>query len=162
MLKVPEQLLPKTSEPPTPAAFPPRRVPPAMRPRGPRGNELPRIVRILIWFVAVPVSFLFVFGVTRALGFLTQRQLEDTFLLSGWSRFWPIVRVLPFWALITALLVHFANMGIIRWRQNADQRKNNRNQPRSRKPINGRPRRGSALPRTSATSAGSTRTSRVS
>jgi hypothetical protein len=133
-----------------------------MRARVPRGNEMPRVVRILILFVALPVSFLLLLGATRAFGFLSQRQLEDTFLLSGWSRFWPIVRVLPFWALITALIVHFTNIGVIRWRQNAQKRKSQPGQPRSRKPINGRPRRGGALPRTSATSETSTRTSRVS
>jgi hypothetical protein len=163
MLKVPEQLLPATPDAPPPPHFPPRRVAPAMKARGPSGNELPRFVRIIIWLVAVPLAFVLVFGFTRALGFLSQRQLEDSFLLSGWSRFWPIVRVLPFWALITALLVHFGNLGILRWQQNAAQKRNNPlNKPRSRRPINGRPRRGGALPRTSATSEAPTRTSRVS
>ena len=107
MLKLPPQLLPSAPDAPQPlpSHFPPRRVPSAMRARGPVGNELPRIVRIAIWLVAVPLGFVLVFGITRALGFLTQRQLEDAFLLSGFSRFWPIVRLLPFWALVTALLV---------------------------------------------------------
>ncbi|MDQ1520622.1 MAG: hypothetical protein QOI55_1695, partial [Actinomycetota bacterium] len=59
MLKVPHQLIPATDEEPLPAPphFPPRRVPAAMRaPRGPRGDELPRLVRILIWIVAVPLG----------------------------------------------------------------------------------------------------------
>jgi hypothetical protein len=132
-------------------------------PRGPRGDELHRLVRILIWIVAVPLGFILVFGATRFLGLLSQRQLEDTFLLSGWSRFWPIVRVLPFWALISALVVHFANIGIVRWRQVAKQRATRPGgASRSRRPINGRPRRGSALPRKSPTSEAPTRTSRVS
>jgi hypothetical protein len=115
---------------------------------------------VLIWVVAVPLGFLLVFGATRALGFLSQRQLEDTFLLAGWSRFWPIVRVLPFWALITTLLVHFGNIGIVRLqRANATRPRTPR---ASRRPINGRPPRGSALPRTTATSEERTRTSRVS
>ena len=165
MLKVPTQFVTRpTDAPPPPPQFPPRRVPPAMRgSRGPRGDELPRIVRILIWIVAVPLSFLLVFGTTRAFGFLSQRQLEDTFLLSGWSRFSPIVRVLPFWALIAALMVHFTNVGIVKWQQSLKQRGNRPGGvSRSRRPINGRPPRGSALPRTSAPSESPTRTSRVS
>jgi hypothetical protein len=110
----------------------------------------------------VPLGFVLVFGTTRALGFLSQRQLEDAFLLSGWGRFWPIVRVLPFWALITALLVHFGNIGIVRWRKNAQLRKTRPKKPGSRRPINGRPPRRSALPRKSATAGEPTRTSRVS
>jgi hypothetical protein len=162
MLKVPHQLIPSTPEAPEPPPphFPPRRVPAAMRaPRGLSGKELPRFVRILIWVVAVPLGFLLVFGTTRAFGFLSQRQLEDTFLLSGWGRFGPIVRVLPFWALITALIVHFSNIGIVRWRQ---REKPPGGTSRSRRPINGRRPRGSALPHTSATSEARKRTSRVS
>src|SRR3954470_19327971 len=75
-LKVPQQLLPAAPEAPPPSHFPPRRVPPAMRgQRRPCGDELPRLVRIAIWVVAVPLSFVLVFGVTRSLGFLSQRQL---------------------------------------------------------------------------------------
>jgi hypothetical protein len=163
MLKVPEQFLPPTPEPPPPPVFPPRRIAPPPKARGPVGTELPRVVRILIWVLAVPLAFLLVFGFTRAFGFLSQRQLEDAFLRSDWSRFWPIARVLPFWALITALLVHFGNIGIVRWRRNAAKKKSGpRSTPRSRRPINGRPPRGSGLPRTSAGGESPTRTSRVS
>jgi hypothetical protein len=127
-----------------------------------RGDELPRLARIAIWIVAVPLGFLLVFGTTRAFGFLSQRQLEDAFLLSGWSRFTPILRVLPFWALITALLVHFGNIGIVQWQRTAQRRKAQPGVSRSRRPINGRPPRGSAVPRTSAGAESPTRKSRVS
>jgi hypothetical protein len=165
MLKLPEQLRPTKPDeaPPPPAVFPPRPVP-TMRERkkGPVGNELPRLVRILIWFVAVPLGFVLVFGTTRALGLLSQRQLEDAFLLSGWNRFWPIVRVLPFWALITALLVHFGNIGIVKLMRARQEKSQRPGPPRSsRKPINGRPPRRSATQRTSATSGPPTRTTRV-
>jgi hypothetical protein len=169
MLKLPEQLrVAKPDEaPPPPAVFPPRPVPPTMRERrkGPVGNELPRFVRVLIWFVAVPLGFVLVFGTTRALGLLSQRQLEDAFLLSGWNRFWPIVRVLPFWALITAVIVHFGNIGIVQWRRARHERSQRPKPPgggrASRKPINGRPPRQSATQHTSATSGPPTRTTRV-
>jgi hypothetical protein len=165
MLKLPQELLPSSPDAPPapPSVFPPRRVPPAMRgSRRLRGDELPRAIRILIWFVAVPLGFVLVFGATRAFGFLSQRQLEDAFLLSGWSRFSPILRVLPFWALITALLVHFGNIGIVQWQRALQRRKAQPRMSRSRKPINGRPPRGSAVPRTSATAESPTRKSRVS
>jgi hypothetical protein len=165
MLKLPTELLPSTPDAPpaTPSVFPPRRVPPAMRgSRRVRGDELPRLARIAIWIVAVPLGFLLVFGTTRAFGFLSQRQLEDAFLLSGWSRFTPILRVLPFWALITALLVHFGNIGIVQWQRTAQRRKAQPGVSRSRRPINGRPPRGSAVPRTSAGAESPTRKSRVS
>ncbi len=165
MLKLPTELLPSkpdASQAP-PSVFPPRRVPPAMRgTRRVRGDELPRFVRLLIWVVAVPLGFLLVFGTTRALGFLSQRQLEDAFLLSGWSRFTPILRVLPFWALVTALIVHFGNIGIVQWQRTSARRRAQPGVARSRRPINGRPPRGSALPRTSAGAETSTRRSRVS
>jgi hypothetical protein len=165
MLKLPSELLPSAPDEPAaaPTVFPPRRVPPAMRgSRRLRGDELPRVARVAIWFVAVPLSFVLVFGTTRAFGFLSQRQLEDTFLLSGWDRFWPILRVLPFWALITALVVHFGNIGVVQWQRARQRRKTQPKVSRSRRPINGRPPRGSAVPRTSATGETPTRKSRVS
>jgi uncharacterized membrane protein YgcG len=114
MLKVPPQLLPAPAEPPVPSHFPPRRVPASMRAPSASLPELPRVVRFLIWIVALPLAFVVTYLLTRLFGLLTQRQLEDTFLRSGWDRFWPITRVLPVWALVTALLVHFGNIGIAR------------------------------------------------
>ncbi|MCU1426984.1 MAG: hypothetical protein JWL83_984 [Actinomycetia bacterium] len=115
MLKVPTELLPTAEEPPPPAHFPPRRVP-EMRAPASSLPILPRLVRIGIWFVAMPLAFIIVFGFARTFHVFTQRQMENTFLQSGWGRFWPIMRLLPFWALGTTLLVHFSNIGIARWR----------------------------------------------
>ncbi len=56
---------------------------------------MPFWMRLLVWIVAVPLGFVIVFGVARGLGFLTQTQLEDVFLETGWDRFWPVARLLP-------------------------------------------------------------------
>jgi hypothetical protein len=62
-------------------------------------------MRLLLWIVAVPVSFLIVFTLARMSGLFTHDQLTDVFLASGRSRFWPLARVLPFVAVLTALIV---------------------------------------------------------
>jgi hypothetical protein len=130
-LKVPEEFLPA----PAPAAAPdPARtasmaaVAPVRAPSANGGRTLSRRkvraqagvvpfwMRLLIWIVAVPVSFIVVFGLARALGFLSQSQLEDVFLETGWNRFWPVARLLPFTALLTAGIVQFAVLYISRWR----------------------------------------------
>ena len=81
-----------------------------------QAGVVPFWMRLLIWIVAVPVGFIVVFGVARALGFLSQSQLEDVFLETGWNRFWPVARLLPFTALLTAGIVQFAVLYISRWR----------------------------------------------
>ena len=87
-------------------------------PQGPRAGRAscPFWMRLLVWLVAVPLGFVIVFGVARGLGFLTQTQLEDVFLETGWDRFWPVARLLPFVALVTAAIVHFAILFGSRWR----------------------------------------------
>jgi hypothetical protein len=173
MLKVPQQLLPSAPEPPPPPHFPPRRVaPPPMRRAGPRGTELPRIARFAIWIVAVPLGFLIVFEGARIFGLLSQRQVENVFLLPGWNRFWPVARLLPIWALVTTLIVHFGNIGIEYWR--AKRRENpgggrGRGRGRGGLPKRGRdttftgpPVTGGVPPHSSPDAEAPTRTSRVS
>jgi hypothetical protein len=84
-------------------AKPPMPVPPAW-------------VRFLLWIVAVPLAFLIVFGIARGLGLLTTNEITDVALAEGWGRFWPIVRLLPFVALATALLVTGGVYGITKLR----------------------------------------------
>ncbi|HTD49812.1 MAG TPA: hypothetical protein VK771_04390 [Acidimicrobiia bacterium] len=72
----------------------------------------PRPIRFLLWFVAVPVAFLVVFAFARAVGLLTTNEVTDVALASGWSRFWPIVRMLPFVALGAAGIVQGGVYGI--------------------------------------------------
>ncbi len=114
MLKVPQAVLPPTEEPVPPAVFPPRRVPERRAPASSLPT-LPRLVRLLIWVVAMPLGFIVVFGFARVFHLLTTTQMQDTFLQSGWSRFWPVARLLPVWALVTTLFVQFGNIGIARW-----------------------------------------------
>jgi hypothetical protein len=62
-------------------------------------------MRLLLWFIAVPLGFLLVFLVARAFNLFTSNQLSDLFLANDTSRFWPVARLLPFVALLTASLV---------------------------------------------------------
>jgi hypothetical protein len=124
-LKVPEQF--RASRPAAPAAdatVMTQRVPPA--PNGQRtlsrrkvraqAGVVPFPVRLLIWIVAVPLGFVLVFGFARLIGVLSSKQLEDVFLETGWDRFWPVARLLPFVALVTASIVHFTILYLSRWR----------------------------------------------
>jgi hypothetical protein len=81
-----------------------------------QSGVVPLWVRLLVWVVAVPLGFVLVFGIARAIGVLTQTQLEDVFLETGWDRFWPVARLLPVVALATAAIVHFSVMYMSRWR----------------------------------------------
>ena len=70
-----------------------------------RLGHVPWWMRLLLWIVAVPLSFVLVFVIARALSFFTSNQLSDLFLANDTSRFWPVARLLPFVALLTASLV---------------------------------------------------------
>jgi hypothetical protein len=97
---VPVATPPPAAEPPTPAPEPSRAPAPTRR-----RADVPWWMRLLLWIVAVPVSFLIVFSLARMSGIFTHDQLTDVFLASGRSRFWPLARVLPFVAVLTALIV---------------------------------------------------------
>jgi len=95
-------------------------TPPPARPTGVRPDDLipPRGIRFLMWFVAVPLAFLIVFTLARSVGLLTTNEVTDVALADGWSRFWPIARLLPFVALATAGILQGAVYGIARVRAN--------------------------------------------
>lgn len=76
----------------------------------------PAWVRLLLWLVAVPLAFFVVFSVARVVGLLTTRDITDVALAEGWRRFMPIVRLLPFVALATALFVTGGVYGVARLR----------------------------------------------
>jgi hypothetical protein len=79
---------------------------PAPAPAPTSGDRpVPVWIRLLLWVVAVPLSFFIVFLVARGFGWFTTTQLSDVFLANSTSRFWPLVRLLPFVALLTAVLV---------------------------------------------------------
>jgi hypothetical protein len=75
-----------------------------------------RPIRFLLWIVAVPLGFIIVFWLAKAVGVLNTNQVTDVALANGWGRFWPIVRLLPFVALATAGIVQGGVYGIARLR----------------------------------------------
>jgi hypothetical protein len=110
------QVLPTVEQnPQPPAAPPPRPIAGARRPL-PRLAPVPMWMRFLLWVVAVPVSFVIVFAVARAFGAFTSDQLSDLFLADDSSRFWPVARLLPFVALLCAVLVQGGVYLLARWR----------------------------------------------
>jgi hypothetical protein len=102
---------PQPQPQPAPAAAQPQPVAAKRRPRV-LDPVPPRWIRFLLWIVAVPLGFIIVFASARALGFLNSNQLEDVALDEGLDRFWPVLRLLPFVALVTAGLVQGAVFGI--------------------------------------------------
>jgi hypothetical protein len=78
--------------------------PKSLRPATHLGS-VPWWLRLLLWVVAVPVSFLLVFVIARGLSVFTTNQLSDLFLANDNARFWPVARLLPFVALLTATIV---------------------------------------------------------
>jgi hypothetical protein len=67
--------------------------------------KVPWWMQLLLWIVAVPLGFLIVFLFARASGLFSSNQLSDVFLANGFGRFWPLARLLPIVALVTAALV---------------------------------------------------------
>jgi hypothetical protein len=78
--------------------------------------SVPWWMRLLLWIVALPLSFLLVFLVARVFGLFTTNQLSDVFLANNSGRFWPVARLLPFVALLTAALVQGGVYLLARWR----------------------------------------------
>ena len=79
-------------------------------------GRVPWWMRLLVWIVAVPLAFLVVFLFAIAIGVFTNGQLTDLFLATGSSRYWPVVRLLPFVALLTAALVQVGVYALARLR----------------------------------------------
>jgi TRAP-type C4-dicarboxylate transport system permease small subunit len=99
---------------PMPAAAPVAAEP---RTRPTRDPIPPRWVRFLLWIVAIPVAFIVVLVFARAAGMLTTNEISDVALAQGWSRFWPIARLIPFVALAAAGLVQGGALLLTRMRQ---------------------------------------------
>jgi len=100
----------------------------------------PRWMRFLLWFVAVPLAFVIVFGLAKLFGVLTLNQYENVALDVGWSRFMPIARLMPFVALVTAGLVQGGVYGLTRWRKSRGVRPANPGPPRTESPTSKRAR----------------------
>lgn len=95
----------------------------APTPLQPATQGVSRWVRLLLWIVAVPLGFMIVFGVGRGVGVFTGTQLEDIFLATGWHRFVPLVRLLPFVALVIAGIVQGGVALLMRSRQRRGPRR---------------------------------------
>ena len=104
------------TEPPVPPSTPTPASGPGFVPPPPGSLKPPLILRLAIWIIALPLGTLLVFGIANRLKVLTRLQLENTFVLTGWGRFVPIARLLPFCALATALLVQLGVFGL-EWRR---------------------------------------------
>ncbi|HEX5615245.1 MAG TPA: hypothetical protein VFZ83_08835 [Acidimicrobiia bacterium] len=92
------------------------------RPAPPRSIEVvpkgaPLVARFGLWVLAIPVSLWLTYRIARGVGVLTADQVEDVFFDQDWGRFWPLARLLPLWALLAALAVHFGVLGIERYRR---------------------------------------------
>jgi len=79
-------------------------------------GAVPVAWRLIAWLIALPLAFLLVFGFAQMIDVLSGNQLEDVFLESGWDRFWPVARLLPFVALVTAGLVQSSVLAMSRLR----------------------------------------------
>lgn len=75
-------------------------------------DRISRWVSLALWILAIPLGALLVFGAAQMLDLLSSRQLLDTFLRSGVDRFGAVARLLPFWALVSAAIVHFSHEAI--------------------------------------------------
>jgi hypothetical protein len=115
--------------PETPAPEPVRERRPA--PAAPAAPVPPAWARLLLWLVAVPIAFLLVFGIARAGGFLTTSDITDVALAEGWRRFMPIVRLLPFVAIVTALIVTGGVYGLARMRAQSRTKPASGSRPKS-------------------------------
>jgi hypothetical protein len=91
-----------------------------------RLGHVPWWMRFLVWIVAVPLSFILVFVIARAFSVFTSNQLSDLFLANDTSRFWPVARLLPFVALLTALLVQGGVFVLARLRGRGDAARSSR------------------------------------
>lgn len=89
---------------------------PSLRRQRAMAGAVPVLWRLIAWVIALPLSFGIVFLFARAIGVLSTNQLEDVFFEAGWDRFWPVARLLPFVALLTASVVHFSVLGLSHWR----------------------------------------------
>jgi hypothetical protein len=76
-------------------------------------------VRVGLWVLSLPISLWLVYRGSRLVGLLHRGQVEDLFFDTAWGRFWPLVRLIPIWALLCAGLVHLGAFTYERWRRAA-------------------------------------------
>lgn len=64
-----------------------------------------RLVRILVWVVALPIALVAVGIPARKAGYLTGQKLLDVIVKHDLGRFVPLLVIVALWALVTAILV---------------------------------------------------------
>ncbi len=69
-------------------------------------DQLPLVVRILIWVVAFPIALALVGLPAKRAGYLTNQKLLDVVIKHEIDRFVPLLVIVLLWALVTAILVH--------------------------------------------------------
>jgi len=74
-----------------------------------RAPQAPLWIRVLFWFLAVPLAAVVVIGGANVLGLLTGSQLTDMFLEARFTAYGRLIALLPVWALAAALLVTVAD-----------------------------------------------------
>ncbi len=79
-------------------------APPARQPSRDSGAPS-RLVRILVWVVALPIALVAVGLPARKAGYLTGQKLLDVIVKHDLGRFVPLVVIVALWALATAVLV---------------------------------------------------------
>jgi hypothetical protein len=68
-------------------------------------DRLPLVLRVLAWFIAVPLGLALVGIPARESGYLTGQKLLDVVIGRDLDRFFPLVVIVVLWALVTAILV---------------------------------------------------------
>jgi hypothetical protein len=75
-------------------------------------STVPRVVRMIVWVVAMPAGLLPVAVVARITGALSVDAAADIFIGVGWGRFVPVLLILPVWAAVSATLAHLTIEGL--------------------------------------------------
>lgn len=85
------------------------------------GRRIPVIVQILIWILALGIGFAITYYGALQFGFLTRKEVRGIALHTDFARYWPLLRLVPVWAMISALLVQASVVALGR-RRTTDQR----------------------------------------
>jgi hypothetical protein len=73
----------------------------------------------IVWLVGLGVGFGITFYGALLIGALNRKQLRGVALQTGFDRYWPLLRLVPVWALISAALIQVTLIAIVRRREQA-------------------------------------------
>ena len=74
-------------------------------------QELPIILRLLAWVIAIPLGLILVGVPARRAGYLTGQKLLDVVIGRDLNRYFPLVVIVVLWALVTSVLVQLLAEG---------------------------------------------------